>query len=305
MPRAPQVGPSRNWIAVEHVDDFDEEPCFLANQDYTKFFIFGKEIAPSTGAKHYQCYFQLKEKKRLTNLKKIFNDQIHFEAALGSVDENIEYCSKEGQTVMKGSPTRVGERTDLADVVKRLENGEDLEVLALQPECMDAISRCLNYFRMVSAGIRRTRGIADLRARMESATLRPWQSELLSLAADEPHPRHVIWTWDFGGNTGKSFMADYLVALHGAIVFTHGKVSDIAHAYNFERVVIFDLSRTQADKLDGIFMAIENFKNGRFFSPKYESQTKVFSVPHVFVFSNFDPDRSKLSADRWKVNQLD
>jgi len=100
-------------------------------------------------------------------------------------------------------------------------------------------------------------------------------------------------------------MADYLVALHGAIVFTHGKVSDIVYAYNFERVVIFDLSRTQADKLDGIFMAIENFKNGRFFSPKYESQTKVFSVPHVFVFSNFDPDRSKLSADRWKVNQLD
>jgi len=93
--------------------------------------------------------------------------------------------------------------------------------------------------------------------------------------------------------------------MHKAIVFTHGKVADLAHAYKYEPVVVFDLSRTQADKLDAVYMAIENFKNGRIFSPKYDSHNKVFASTHVVVFANYPPDRSKLSEDRWKVVELE
>jgi hypothetical protein len=94
------------------------------------------------------------------------------------------------------------------------------------------------------------------------------------------------------------------VAFHGAVIFTNGKVADISCAYKLEKNIIFDLSQTQEEKLDGVFMCIENFKNGRIFSPKYESHTKTFIKPRVFVFSNFHPDQSMLSVDRWDIVDL-
>lgn len=69
-------------------------------------------------------------------------------------------------------------------------------------------------------------------------------------------------------------------------------------------ICIFDLSRTQAEKIDAIYMAMEQFKNGRIFSPKYHSATKVFRTPHVVVFANYPPDLSKLSQDRWDIEEL-
>ena len=38
--------------------------------------------------------------------------------------------------------------------------------------------------------------------------------------------------------------------------------------------------------------------------PKYESRSKRFPQTHVVVFSNWWPDRSQLSADRWDVKEL-
>ncbi len=108
---------------------------------------------------------------------------------------------------------------------------------------------------------------------------------------------------DESGNQGKSWMASYLSTI-GAFIVTNGKMADIAHAYNHEKIVIFDLARTQADKLDHVYQLMESFKNGRIFSPKYESVVKTFSPCHVIAFANFIPDHSKLSQDRWLVKTL-
>jgi hypothetical protein len=61
---------------------------------------------------------------------------------------------------------------------------------------------------------------------------------------------------------GKSWMASYLSTI-GAFIVTNGKIAYIAHAYNNEKIVIFDLSRTQVDKIDHIYALMESFKNGR------------------------------------------
>jgi hypothetical protein len=125
---------------------------------------------------------------------------------------------------------------------------------------------------------------------------------------DPPDPRKFFWYHDYKGDTGKSWFARYLMAIHKASIFTNGKMAHIAFDYKLEPIVIFDLSRTQADKIDHIYSLIENFKNGIMFSPKYESGTRIFAPPHVIVFSNFIPDildrGNKLSADRWFTHEL-
>jgi len=77
------------------------------------------------------------------------------------------------------------------------------------------------------------------------------------------HARCFYWYVDEVGNTGKSYMASYLRVHHNAIVFTNGKLADIACSYNMQPIVIFDLSRTLVDKIDHIYSCIEHFKNGR------------------------------------------
>ncbi len=89
----------------------------------------------------------------------------------------------------------------------------------------------------------------------------------------------------------------------GCVKFENGKSADIKYGYNGERVVIFDYSRSQEDSIN--YQVLEDLKNGIFFSPKYQSAMKVFEIPHVIVFANFEPKREKLSADRWAVVCLD
>lgn len=67
-------------------------------KDYCKYFIYGIETCPKTKEKHFQGYFELRDgnRKRLTELKKLLGDKIHFEKAKGNKESNIDYCSKEG-----------------------------------------------------------------------------------------------------------------------------------------------------------------------------------------------------------------
>ncbi len=85
-------------------------------------------------------------------------------------------------------------------------------------------------------------------------------------------------------------MSGYLQTHHNAFIVSGGKVADIAHAYDEQPIVCFDLSRTMVDHCDHVYSMIEKFKDGCIFSGKYESRTKIFDVPHVIVFANFKPD---------------
>lgn len=288
-----------NWCFTSYDAD---PPPFL---DQMRYLVYGRELCPTTGRQHWQCYCQLKKKTRFSTLKNLLDGDYHIEACRGSPKDNIAYCKKDGDFTEHGDPpVNPGARSDLEGVVQLLQDGSTLDDLMADGEHMQVIARHMQFFRAVANNVRRTAGLARLQSRMAGAVLRPWQDDLLAVVVAPPHDRHVHWLFCYAGGSGKSFMADYLCALHNAVVFTHGKVSDIACAYNYEPVVIFDLSRTQAEKLDSIYMSIENFKNGRFFSPKYDSHTKVFDPPHVICFANFPPDRTKLSEDRWKVTEL-
>jgi len=66
--------------------------------------------------------------------------------------------------------------------------------------------------------------------------------------------------------------------------------------------VFFDLARMKQDIVQ--YDVMEAFKNGQFYSTKYESRLVRFNIPHVVVFANFHPATQMLSTDRWDIRVI-
>lgn len=128
-----------------------------------------------------------------------------------------------------------------------------------------------------------------------------WQSDLVSYLSGPVDNRKILWFFDSIGNSGKSYFCSNYSALSKYII-TGGKNADIYYAYNYEKLVLFDLPRAKEDTV--CYDVMEAFKNGYFLSTKYECKPVRFNVPHVVVFANFRPDESKLSADRWDIRVI-
>lgn len=298
IPRAPR----KNYCLTlwpEHSPD----PRTLFDHTTMTYLVVGDETCPETGRAHYQCFVQFIKKVRWNQVKAIFGAQSHVEACRGSPEQNRDYCTKDGNFTEFGDMVTNGKRTDLLDAANAART-MTLEELMEHDEHGAVVARHMAYFRQLYTNRRVTAGRADLRAKYQSVALRPWQSRLLDILKAEPNPRIVYWFWDAIGNTGKSWFASYVLAWNDATIFTNGKIADMAFAYNYEPIVIIDLARTQADHCDHFYQFMESLKNGVLFSSKYESGKKLFKPPHVVVFANFEPDRAKLSADRWKIHEL-
>jgi len=137
-------------------------------------------------------------------------------------------------------------------------------------------------------------------------TLRPWQSELAYRILHEPiNDREIIWVVDEIGNTGKSAFCKYMYHYYKAVVITVAKSADIAMCAREDAdIYLLDFSRTMGEFCP--WMAIENLKNGFIQDGKLKKEMKTICIdpPVVVCFSNFKPDLSKLSADRWNIVNL-
>ena len=115
----------------------------------------------------------------------------------------------------------------------------------------------------------------------------------------EPDRRTILWYTDEEGGAGKSTFTSYYVCNEEMdAVMLSGKVADMAYTYQGERVVFFDVSRTQAECMDHLYSFAEMLKNGVINSTKYVPVLKTFKPPHVVFFSNSAPVFGKWSADR-------
>jgi len=68
-------------------------------------------------------------------------------------------------------------------------------------------------------------------------------------------------------------------------------------------MAIFGYARSKENYIS--YEALEEIKDGLFFSGKYESGMVCINPPHVVVLCNFAPDESKLSKDRWVIKNID
>jgi len=138
--------------------------------------------------------------------------------------------------------------------------------------------------------------------------LRPWQAEIVELVKTEPDDRTIHWYWSEAGNIGKSAITKYLVVKYEAIFCVDGGYSNLCNLIfnndmDLRTIVIFDIPRGKGSAIS--YSALESIKNGLISNTKYETGFKAFNSPHVIVFSNAEPDKSKLSEDRWHIVNLD
>lgn len=138
--------------------------------------------------------------------------------------------------------------------------------------------------------------------------LKEWQKNIENIVFNEPDGRSVYWYYDTVGGKGKSAFCKYMYVKHNALVIQGGKLADIMNIifnYNMDNcnMIIIDVPRNNGNKIS--YNAVECILNGMITNTKFETGVKVFNPPHVVVFSNYEPEYSSLSLDRWIVKCLD
>lgn len=138
-----------------------------------------------------------------------------------------------------------------------------------------------------------------------------WEKDILNIIKSEPDDRTIHWYWSEQGNMGKTTFTKYMMAKHEAIVLS-GKGADVRNGAltwlkdkgYYPEICIFPIPRSfNSDYLS--YEAIENVKDACFYSGKYEGGAVCEPCPHLFVFANFPPDESRMSADRWVIRNID
>lgn len=287
----------RRWCFT--LNNYSEDDCEKLNGLDVKSIIVGKEKGEQ-GTEHLQGFVKFEKAKRLSAVKKIL-DKAHWEKAKGSDSANLDYCSKENVFLKKGVFAS-GSKGGGASGLKLALSVMDKPFVDMTEDEQCAYLRHEKFVERKKQLLEDANFKKEMKVYFESATLRKWQQELLEYVEQPADKRKVRWYVDEKGNSGKTWMASYLRNMKNAMVFSNAKTADIAYAYKSEDIVIFDFSRSQETIIN--YNVIEQLKNGYVFSPKYESCSKAFKVPHVICFSNFVPNRSTLSADRWDIHVI-
>lgn len=280
---------ARHWCFTLNNPTFpaDQLPV-LADERYV---IWQLEVG-ANGTPHLQGYVEFSRPKRLGALRAAL-PRAHWGARRASREAARDYCQKE-DTREEGPWERgdwgaggQGKRSDLADACEVLKR-QGLKAVAQQHP---------TAFVKFSRGLKQLEEILREEPRDEDFQPRFWQQCLLDHLLGEPDDRTIFWVTDLAGGRGKSRLARYLLSECNATQL-EGRVADMAFAYNREPIVIFDITRAQAEASDHLYTFAEKLKNGVVTSTKYESGIKRFKPPHVVFFANVPPPVGKWTADR-------
>ena len=254
---------------VQLFKDFIETQCSIG--------AFQSELGETRKTPHLQGFFVTLEKRRFTSFK--LSERTHWELMRGNVDTNINYCLKE-----KGFDMNAG--------IRFLHNCD-----------MPKVSRMKHLLH------RRTPVLDD-------SELFEWQKRVCATVIQEPDDRIIYYKYD-QGNTGKSQLVKKLVMEYEALSLDGSKGNmayTITDYYNkkgfYPPIIVIDIPRSQnarwSSERDGgqSFAGIEAIKNGVFNSTKYESQMVAMPTPHVFIFSNQEPNVTNFTRDRWRIEKI-
>ena len=145
----------------------------------------------------------------------------------------------------------------------------------------------------------------------ENLVFKPWQISLLE-EVKIPTERKIIWVVGKSCGEGKTWLQNYIKYKYGDRRVVKGislqtKSGHITHALTKHPLATADIFLFNIAKCVDTFTEInydmlEGIKDGELFSSKYDSQRIKVKTPNiVMVFSNDEPNTSKLAKDRWKL----
>lgn len=295
---------AKRWVFTLN-NPSEDESFFLAlhgvetnnDEGYFKYLIFGRETGES-GTPHLQGFFVLKNKERLTTIKRIPGfARCHLEVSRGTFKQASDYCKKDGDFDEYGTPPPAPGNAAHFEQLR--------EWVAAQETC-PTIRDVWDAFPTLAARYRAACleciAFFGKRPTLVDGHLRLWQHRLDGIVNGEADDRRVIFVVDPEGNKGKSWLVRYWISTRESTQFMSvGKRDDLAYAVSCDTsLFVFDIPRGHMQYVQYGFF--EQLKNRVVFSNKYMSQTKILhQVPHVVVFSNEAPDMNALTADRYKV----
>lgn len=143
---------------------------------------------------------------------------------------------------------------------------------------------------------------ADLPKREE---FYPWQEKAYNFLT-EKSCRDVYWIFEEDGNCGKTIFSKYMVYHENSMIVQKGKYADIMNiAFNRGASLtkmIIDVPRSSGNQVS--YNAVESIKSGIIINTKYETGQMIINPVSIMIFSNFPPDISSLSKDRWKIFKI-
>jgi len=133
-----------------------------------------------------------------------------------------------------------------------------------------------------------------------------WQRDIEMLILTEPDERTIHWYWDSTGCSGKTKLTKYLLNKYDWVAFsTCTKSADILTIASEDKTA-YILNFTRSQEGFAPWQALESLKDGLVSDCKLKKQSRqiVMNCPHVICFANWEPDRSKLSKDRWCIVEI-
>ena len=293
---------AKRWsFTLDDYTDNDLERLQGVANCYIKFV---KRIREETQQQYLKGYVIFKNRFSLLQAKAALGQRVCLSLLIGSLVENDYYLGKD-----EGDIEEYGDK----GLKRQINNGWGSHVQEINEAKLaymddenhaleDFTATFVKYPRLESTcqKLKRDREILKLKENYQH--LKPWQDTLYTELLKKPNDRTVQWVYDPLGNTGKTWFAKFLVVHENAIRFENAKSADIKYAYNGQNIAIFDFCRSLENQVN--YEVIESVKNGIFLSTKYDSQMKVFPIPHVCIFANFMPDLTKLSDDRWDICEI-
>ncbi len=249
-------------------------------------YAIGKEIGEQ-GTPHLQMCIWLKLQTRWSAIHRKF-PRMWMEPCK-DWNAAMRYCQKDGDAeALEHSTSSQGRRSELKLARRRICDHDTWSDVVCD-EGLDAVlQKHMRWARVIFA--HRVMPV------MTGLMLRAWQQRLLERILTPPNDREIMWVYGKGGE-GKTTMARLLARNHGAFLAS-GKAADVLYGYSDQKIIVFEYPKHAKEFVS--YGAIEKIKDGAYFVGKYESHMHVRTFnAHVLVLANFEPDKEKMTADRW------